>query len=112
MLEMVQGSIATIYTIGLFDPDDSDRDPAILKRLAKISGGEAYLPADVDEMEPTCRRIAKDIRTRYTIGYAPPAGNGSLRRIEVHGSAPGHSSLLIRTRTSYRYDEVENHKAK
>ncbi len=111
-LEMVQRSIATIYTIGLFDPEDSDRDPAILRKLARISGGETYLPNDPSEMVATCRRIAKDIRTRYTIGYIPPAGNGSLRHIEVRGSAPGHGNLLIRTRTSYRYDEVESQKAK
>jgi Ca-activated chloride channel homolog len=112
MLDMVERSVATIYTIGLFHPEDPDRDPAILRKLARISGGEAFLPADLSEMTPTCRRIAKDIRTRYTIGYVPPAGNGSLRHIDVRGSAPGHGNLLIRTRTSYRYDEVESQKAK
>jgi len=112
MLKMVESNIATIYSIGLFDPEDPDRDPGILRHLAKISGGEAYLPSDPSEMVPVCRRIAKDIRTRYTIGYAPPAANGALRHIQVRASAPGHGSLLIRTRTSYRYDEIESQKGK
>jgi hypothetical protein len=112
MLEMVERSIATIYTIGLFDPEDPDRDPGILERLAKISGGAAYLPSSIDEMVPVCRKIAKDIRTRYTIGYVPPAGNGpSIRHIQVRVAAPDHTRLIARSRGSYRYDESDVAKA-
>jgi len=112
MLQMVERSIATIYTVGLFEPDSPDRDPSLLRQLAKISGGEVYFPDSPSEMVPVCRRIAKDIRTRYTIGYSPSAGNGkeSLRHIQVHASAPGHGRLVVRTRSSYRYDEFENRK--
>src|SRR5262249_31216019 len=76
MLSKVEASLATIYTIGLFDEDAPDRDPHILQRLSKISGGEAYLPRNPNGMVPVCRRIAKDIRARYTIGYPPSATNG------------------------------------
>jgi len=107
MLDMVEKSIATVYTIGLYGVDDPDRDPAILRELAKISGGEAYFPASPSEMIPVCRRIAKDIRTRYTIGYIPQAENGPspLRRIRVRVTTPDHVRLTVRTRSSYRYDE-------
>ena len=91
---------------------EPDRDPGILRQLSRISGGEAYLPADSSEMAPVLRRIAKDIRTRYTIGYAPPQDNGDLRHIQVRATAPGHGSLLVRTRMSYRYDETESQKRK
>lgn len=111
-LELVERNIATIYTIGLFEPDDPDRDPSILRQLAKISGGEAYFPDSLSEMVPVCRRIAKEIRTRYTIGYLPSAGNGTgaVRHIKVRASEPGHGRLVVRTRSSYRYDEVEDPK--
>jgi VWFA-related protein len=114
MLGAVEKSIATIYTIGLFSADDPDRDPSILRQLAKISGGEAYSPEDASKMAPVCRGIAKDIRTRYTIGYLPQSGNGakSLRHIQVRVSAPGQVRLIARTRSSYRYDEDESQKTK
>jgi Ca-activated chloride channel family protein len=114
MLNMVEKSTATIYTIGLYDADDPDRDPGILKELARISGGEAYFPKDPSGMVPVCRRIAKDIRSRYTIGYLPPAENGagSMRHIRVRVSAPGRARLIARTRTSYRYEEVKNQPTK
>lgn len=104
MLEAVEGSVATIYTIGLFDEDDADRNPAILKRLAAVSGGEAYFPEDSAGMIPICRRIAKEIRSRYTLGYVPAPENGKgLRRVEVRVSAPKGGRLHARHRTSYRY---------
>lgn len=33
-----------VYTIGIFDVQDADRNPGVLKRLAKDTGGEAFLP--------------------------------------------------------------------
>jgi Ca-activated chloride channel homolog len=112
MLNMVEKSIATIYTIGIYDTDDPDRAPGILRELARNSGGEAYFPADPAEMVPVCRRIAKDMRARYTMGYLPQAENGagSVRHIRVHATAPGGAKLVARTRSSYRYENVNQAK--
>ncbi|HLK48471.1 MAG TPA: VWA domain-containing protein [Bryobacteraceae bacterium] len=104
MLEKVEASIATIYTIGLFDEDDPDRNPGLLRRLAAVSGGQAYFPPDTTGMIPICRNIAREIRSRYTIGYVPKPENGTgLRHVQVRVWAAGHKSLHARTRSSYRY---------
>jgi VWFA-related protein len=105
MLDRLERSIATAYTVGLFDDGNPDRDPGILKLLASISGGEAYFPASPSALAEACREIAEDIRTRYTVGYVPAARNGSgpLRRIQVRVTSPSHSRLTARTRTSYFY---------
>ena len=107
MLDLVEKSLATIYTIGIYDPGDQDKNPGILKRLAAISGGESYFPDDPAKMPAVCAAIAKEIRTRYTIGYIPPPPANSkdmLRRIHVAVSAPARGVLTARTRTSYLYD--------
>jgi Ca-activated chloride channel family protein len=104
--DLVQRNLATIYTIGLFDEDDQDRDPGILSQLANISGGESYLPKSVKEMLPVCHRIARDIRSRYTVGYLPGSSGNSLRHVDVRVSAPGYGHLNTRTRSSYLYEEV------
>jgi len=109
MLDMVERSLATIYTIGLFNEGDPDQDPGILKKLARITGGEAYFPEGAQDLIETCQGIAKDIRTRYTIGYSPTASNGgSLRRVRVHVSASGRTGIIARTRLSYRYEQATN----
>jgi Ca-activated chloride channel family protein len=114
MLDMVGRSAATIYTIGLYDTDDPDRSPGILRELARMSGGEAWFPKDPAEMVPVCRRIAKDIRARYTIGYLPQVENGAspVRHIRVRAMAPGRARLVARTRSSYRYDDVKHQEEK
>jgi Ca-activated chloride channel homolog len=107
-LEFVQRSVATIYTIGLFDPNDPDHDTHFLRQLAKISGGEPYFPATPGELVPLCRRIAKEIRMRYTIGYTPQPGDrpNSLRHIQVHAGGAGYGKLTVRCRNKYRYEET------
>ena len=103
VVRMVRESLATIYTIGLFDEDDADRNPGLLARLARNSGGEAFLPKQVSEIAGICQQIATDIRNRYTIGYVPVRSgeSGSLRKIKVVASNSGGRKLVVHTRPSY-----------
>jgi Ca-activated chloride channel family protein len=95
-------SQATIYTVGVFDRDDKDRNPEVLKKLAHVTGGVCYLPKNVSAVADICRQIAKDIRTRYTIGYVPPNPNRpGVHHIKVLVKSPDHEKLIARTRTSY-----------
>jgi len=113
MFAVVERSLATIYTVGIFDADDPDRNPRILKRLANISGGEAWFPKSLSELPAVCQEAAREIRTRYTIGYLPAPDNlGPLRHIDIRVSAPGRSGLSARTRTSYRNEEHLNPNSK
>jgi Ca-activated chloride channel homolog len=105
-IDLVQRRAATIFTVGLFEEDAYDADPGILKELAKISGGEARFPMDADGIADTCHRFAKEIRSRYSIGYVPRDDKNApaLRHIRVKVSAPGQNGLMVLSRTSYRYD--------
>jgi Ca-activated chloride channel homolog len=100
---LIQESRATIYTVGIFDAADPDRNPEVLKRIADISGGERFLPDSLDQIVPICRQIAKDIRSRYTIGYVPVRANhkSALRKIRLEAVAPDGKALMVRTRASY-----------
>jgi len=103
VMKLAEQSSAVIYTIGVFDGDDPDRNPGVLKRLAQATGGEAFLPNQLSEVAPICERIARDIRHQYTIGYVPTnaARNGAYRAIRVIARVQGHE-LSVRTRTGYR----------
>jgi Ca-activated chloride channel family protein len=104
VIEAVGESRATIYTIGIFDEDDMDHNPGLLRRLASVSGGEAFFPKELTQMKQICQQIAADIRHRYTVGYVPPEfnGRGPMRSINVSASRPGEK-FVIHARTSYRY---------
>jgi Ca-activated chloride channel homolog len=113
-IDLVERSAATIFTIGLFEEGAPDADPGILKELAKISGGEAYFPMNADGLADACHRIAKEIRTRYTVGYVPGDNKNSvpLRHIHVKVSMPGQSGVKVLTRSSYLYNEPEGKNGK
>jgi Ca-activated chloride channel family protein len=103
LMRMVRESRATIYSIGIFDADDPDRNPALLRRLAEVSGGETFLPGQLSEVTDICRQIASDIRTRYSVGYVPVRSGeqSSSRKIRVTASTPAGHKLVVHTRASY-----------
>jgi Ca-activated chloride channel family protein len=103
IMALVGQNDAMIYTIGIFDHQDADRNPGVLKQLAKNSGGEAFLPESLKDIAPICERIAHDIRNQYTIAYIPTNGkrDGKYRAIQVKASTPGGGHLSVRTRTGY-----------
>lgn len=103
----VLSSLATIYTVGVYDEDDPEKNESVLKNLAHVSGGVFYHPTSLDNIVPICRQIAKDIRTRYTIGYIPSTGGKAVRHIKVVATAAGHQKLIVRTRTSYVFNDKE-----
>jgi VWFA-related protein len=103
VLGMARQSTAIIYAIGIFDEQDGDQNPSVLRRLAKETGGEAFFPESSRDITSICEGIARDIRNQYTLTYVPTIASqdGSYRAIEVRASAPGRGRLLVRTRTGY-----------
>lgn len=103
IVAMAEQSGAIIYTIGIFDADDPDQRPQVLKRFAKDTGGEAFLPESLKDVLPICEQIARDIRNQYTLAYIPTnrKRDGTHRAIEVKASAPGQGRLSVRSRTGY-----------
>ncbi len=104
VMKQAEQSSVVIYTIGLFEEDDPDRNPGVLKRFAQSTGGQAFLPKQISEVVPICQRIARDIRHQYTIGYVPTnrVPDGAYRAIRVHAQAKGYGKLSVRTRAGYR----------
>ena len=103
LLAMAGQSDAIIYTIGIFDENNPDRNPRALKRLANATGGEAFLPGSAKNVVPICERIAHDIRNQYSITYLPTnkKQDGSFRVIQMTAGARDGRRLSVRTRAGY-----------
>jgi len=104
VLRIAQQSSATIYCIGIYDPLQKDRNPSALKRIAKVTGGEAFFPTSSDSLITTWPRIASAIRGQYTIGYVSsnPARDGGYRKVKITASRKRGGKLLdVRTRPGY-----------
>ncbi len=108
IIALARQSEAIIYTIGLFETDDRDKNPGVLKQLAKATGGEAFLPKSVQAVLPICEQIAREIRNQYTLTYTPTNTkyDGSYRVIQVKAEQvktgqAGSERLAVRTRAGY-----------
>lgn len=107
----VEKSDATIYAIGVFSQDDRQHDRRMVRRstkilteLAEATGGRAYFPADLSQVDPICRQVAREIRSQYTIGYYPmnTSHDGSFRVVSVKVIPPkGMGKLEVLTRAGY-----------
>ncbi len=95
----------TIYTIGVLDEQGSHKRRAerALRELAEATGGVAFFPASIDEVDKITQQIAHDIRNQYTILYKPtnPQSQGGYRTVKVEARARGFSKLQVRTRSGY-----------
>ena len=103
VLKRVSQSNVVVYTVGIFDEEDPDRNPDVLRRLARATGGEAFFPRRFDEVEEICGRIARDIRNQYILGYVSTnaTARGASRAVRVVSRAAGKGELSVRTRSGY-----------
>ena len=93
----------TVYAIGLLGEERQRRAKRALETIAERTGGIAFFPHTLDEVDAISSTVARDIRNQYTIGYKPttPRSVGGYRTIRVDARAPGHSKLTVRTRSGY-----------
>ena len=117
VLEHVQQTDnVTIYAIGILDENDSrsgglfGKSPQkkareALKEIAEVSGGQAFFPKSIDEVVEICRRIARDLRNQYTIGYTSKNDkkDGTWRTIQVKLVNPPKSADKPKVTTRQGY---------
>jgi Ca-activated chloride channel homolog len=93
-----------IYSVGLLSEEDHKAAANAKHQLSELSdatGGEAFYPKEVSEVEQIAHQVARDVRSQYTIEYSPTNGamDGTFRKIRVAVKGPG--SPTARTRTGY-----------
>ena len=94
----------TVYTIGILESKDraAKRARRALERLSLETGGIAFFPSSLNEVDAISREIARDIRSQYAIGYKPtrPQSEGGFRTVRVEATE-GKNKLQVRTKSGY-----------
>jgi Ca-activated chloride channel family protein len=100
---MAEQSSATIYCVGIYDPYDRDKNPGVLKKLAKLTGGEAFFPHQPSDLREIWPKIAGSIRGQYTIGYLSDDNtrDGAYRKVKITAFDKRGKPLEVRTRSGY-----------
>jgi VWFA-related protein len=97
-----------IYSIGLLFGDEMSHSEVrnarrALTLLSTETGGMAFFPKSLEQVDEIAAEVARDIRTQYTIGYhsKKPTSEPGFRHVQVNAQAAGHGKLTVRTRTGY-----------
>lgn len=86
ILDAAQDVDAAIFAIGV----GQKVDRAVLEKIAAASGGEAYFPDDVSQLESDYHRVVETLRRRWIIGYTSTNGtrDGDWRGVEIRTTVP------------------------
>jgi VWFA-related protein len=97
-----------IYSIGLLFGDDMSHEEVknarkALKTLSDETGGMAFFPKNIEQIDEIAAEVARDIRSQYTLGYhsTKPTTDADFRSVQVVAKGKGHGKLTVRTRTGY-----------
>jgi VWFA-related protein len=110
-IQALQGPV--VYSIGLLFRDEgggreAHRAKRALEMLSRETGGMAFFPKSLKDVDALAAEVARDIRNQYTIGYhsTKPASQGGYRLVKVEAHGKGMGRLNVRTRTGY-YPKTE-----
>lgn len=106
-IQDLQGPV--VYSIGLLFDDmggggrESRRARRALQLLSDETGGLAFFPKNLGQVDEIAAEVARDIRNQYTISYhsGKPASLGGYRVVHVDAKAKGYGKLTVRTRPGY-----------
>ena len=102
--QLQQENGPSVYAIGILgDEEHPKRAKRALEIMTQRTGGLAFFPKTLDEVDEISRQVAHDIRNQYTIGYKPtnPRSRGGFRQIRVEAKVKGHNKLVVRTKSGY-----------
>jgi VWFA-related protein len=104
LVKSAQQSEVIVYAVGILSEEDKregKRAKRALDALAEATGGQAYYPKDLAEVEKIAQQVAHDIRNQYTIAYSPLKQelDGTYRQIKVVVNGPNRPQ--VRTRSGY-----------
>jgi Ca-activated chloride channel family protein len=106
LFDLLKASDVTVYTIGALDHQSSsakERARSTLQTIAETTGGQAFFPSSVKELDQMYEKVLAEIRAQYTMGYLSTneKSDGAWRKIEIKVASKDNRDARIRSRKGY-----------
>jgi len=103
LMDLLKASDVTVYAIGVFSRQAdrlSGEQRGVLTRITEATGGQAYFPQSVKELDKVYAQVVAEIRAQYTIGYesSNSKADGTWRKVEIKVN---RKDSKVRTRQGY-----------
>jgi Ca-activated chloride channel family protein len=106
LMTLLKASDATIYAIGALEQQPlsvQSTQRALLAKIAEETGGTAFFPGSVKDLNRIYEQVLGEIQAQYTIGYVSTneKTDGTWRKVEIKIACPDSKSLRVRARKGY-----------
>ena len=105
VIDLLRASDVTVYVVGYLQHQGSaaTAQRQLLDRFAVMTGGQAFFPVSLKEIDKMYEKIQREIAARYSIGYTSTdeRTNGAWRRVDIRLKRPDLKNVRLRTRDGY-----------
>ena len=103
LMDLLKASDVTVYPIGSLEHQPSsvkNQQRMLLQQMADVTGGQAFFPTAVKELDGVYEKVIAEIRAQYTVGYLSTNDktDGSWRKVEIKTT---RKDLRVRARKGY-----------
>jgi Ca-activated chloride channel homolog len=106
LIDLLKSADVTVYAIGYLENQPGSartQGQSQLQRIASITGGQAFFPSSVKELDKIYEKIQREIAARYSLGYLSTDGrkDGNWRKVDIKLKRQDLKGAKLRTRTGY-----------
>ena len=106
LIDLLKSSDVTVYSIGYLENQSvsvRSTQQSQLQRMAAVTGGQAFFPTSLKELDKIYEKIQREIAARYSIGYlsSDTRKDGAWRKVEIRLKRPELKGAKLRARTGY-----------
>lgn len=105
VVDLLRASDVTVYVVGYLEHQGSAAaaQRQQLDRFASMTGGQAFFPTSLKDVDKMYEKVEREIAARYSIGYlsTDERTDGAWRRVKIRLKRPDLKGARLRTRDGY-----------
>jgi len=106
LLDLLRASDVTVYAIGMLEHQSQSskvQQRMTIQQMAETTGGQAFFPTSVKELDKFYDKVLAEIHAQYTIGFLSTneKADGAWRKVEVKVVRKDGRDLRVRARKGY-----------
>lgn len=106
LTDLLKASDVTVHAIGFLEHQPTAvklEQRTRLQKLAELTGGQAFFPMAMRDLEGAYKKVAAEIDAQYTLGYlsANARQDGTWRKVEIKVNRAGAKEWRVRSRQGY-----------
>src|SRR5438270_5818299 len=106
LIDLLKASDVAVYVIGALEHQSAstkNEQRIVLQQIADITGGQAFFPLSVKELDRMYEKVNAEIHAQYTVGYVSTntKADGAWRKLEIKVAKKDGRDCRVRSRRGY-----------